>query len=521
MDALLTTTKGKRLFLHEGYQYRYVSTTKREARNIYRCVDKGCKSRLHADAQGHVISIRNQHNHSENYSAAELRLHRRALLEAAIHGDDSRENILRSRQRLSTATNAPSYEADRRFITRKRAAPVAVAKLLNASITSEPANPATVTVLLKESSLDLSQVLQSGQPSTSVEHNADTMAENVERVPLKQEESGKIDKGKNDQQSYSTGQKVADAVSVQSSSNAARCPVVVSAPSVECSNVFRLPVKDSEAAQPSVSECFCPEMVDAKLHIRHVLLWEWQCGTSAAAAARKICDVLGEGSMSQRTALWWYQRFKSGKFSLEDDERAGRPSAFDDNRLNALIRDNPQMTTRELAKQLNCCRSTVQNHLRAIERKPESRRKVKKRPKCHELTPSGKPMEVVETNSAKQPLPAVCDKGLKAADVDKNVLATDEGNAIAEDTTGKRLLTPCKDGVADLNDVLRHERQWNFHHMGDDLLKTAEGLSELTQCQQERLSLNQLPMVKEAIHVCIEGSSDEVETSLNGIAKTD
>ncbi|VDM38596.1 unnamed protein product [Toxocara canis] len=465
MDALLTTTKGKRLFLHEGYQYRYVSTTKREARNIYRCVDKGCKSRLHADAQGHVISIRNQHNHSENYSAAELRLHRRALLEAAIHGDDSRENILRSRQRLSTATNAPSYEADRRFITRKRAAPVAVAKLLNASITSEPANPATVTVLLKESSLDLSQVLQSGQPSTSVEHNADTMAENVERVPLKQEESGEL---------------------------------------------FN---------NPDIS--FCPEMVDAKLHIRHVLLWEWQCGTSAAAAARKICDVLGEGSMSQRTALWWYQRFKSGKFSLEDDERAGRPSAFDDNRLNALIRDNPQMTTRELAKQLNCCRSTVQNHLRAIERKPESRRKVKKRPKCHELTPSGKPMEVVETNSAKQPLPAVCDKGLKAADVDKNVLATDEGNAIAEDTTGKRLLTPCKDGVADLNDVLRHERQWNFHHMGDDLLKTAEGLSELTQCQQEPLSLNQLPMVKEAIHVCIEGSSDEVETSLNGIAKTD
>lgn len=72
MNAILTTTKGNQLLLHEGYQYRFVSKTKRDARSIYRCIKKGCKSRLHADSGGKVMCIRNPHNHSENYSAAQV-----------------------------------------------------------------------------------------------------------------------------------------------------------------------------------------------------------------------------------------------------------------------------------------------------------------------------------------------------------------------------------------------------------------------------------------------------------------
>lgn len=39
-------------------------------------------------------------------------------------------------------------------------------------------------------------------------------------------------------------------------------------------------------------------MESEKVHIRHVMLWEFEQGNSAKATAEKICSIYGEGGES-------------------------------------------------------------------------------------------------------------------------------------------------------------------------------------------------------------------------------
>ena len=74
----------------------------------------------------------------------------------------------------------------------------------------------------------------------------------------------------------------------------------------------------------------------------------------AAKAAREICAVYGEDAMPERTAQWWFSRFKNKKFNFKDVARSGRPVGFDEDRLNQLLHENLRQSTRELAEQLTC-----------------------------------------------------------------------------------------------------------------------------------------------------------------------
>ena len=65
-------------------------------------------------------------------------------------------------------------------------------------------------------------------------------------------------------------------------------------------------------------------MSDRKLIIRACPLYEFQLGTSASSASCKLCKAFGEGAVSERTARNWFQKFRSGNATLEDEPRAGR-----------------------------------------------------------------------------------------------------------------------------------------------------------------------------------------------------
>lgn len=97
--------------------------------------------------------------------------------------------------------------------------------------------------------------------------------------------------------------------------------------------------------------------VDKMLHLRHVLLYEFnkQCKQSnkdpkATKAVRDICNVYGEDWVQERTAQRWFKQFKEGNFDLSDSPIPGRPSDFNEARLNDLIHEDPRQSTRELAE---------------------------------------------------------------------------------------------------------------------------------------------------------------------------
>ena len=49
-----------------------------------------------------------------------------------------------------------------------------------------------------------------------------------------------------------------------------------------------------------------------------------------------------------------------------DTPRSGRPSGFDEDRLNTLIHNDPRQCTRELANVMNCDHSTIVRHFHSI-----------------------------------------------------------------------------------------------------------------------------------------------------------
>ncbi|KAH9501546.1 hypothetical protein DERF_012385 [Dermatophagoides farinae] len=100
-----------------------------------------------------------------------------------------------------------------------------------------------------------------------------------------------------------------------------------------------------------------------KIHFRHIMLYYFRKGKRVGETKNKICSVYGDDAIAQRTVGRWFNRFKEGKFNLEDEERSGRPGSADDEKIKALLYENPRFSTRELGLFLGLSRSTVHEHL--------------------------------------------------------------------------------------------------------------------------------------------------------------
>ena len=73
-------------------------------------------------------------------------------------------------------------------------------------------------------------------------------------------------------------------------------------------------------------------------------------------------QAYGEDCFSRTQCHEWYQRFKSGRISIEGDPKSGRPStSMDDDQLEkvlAVIRQNSRVTVREVAEEVGICKSS-------------------------------------------------------------------------------------------------------------------------------------------------------------------
>uniref|UniRef100_A0A1I7ZF48 HTH_48 domain-containing protein n=1 Tax=Steinernema glaseri TaxID=37863 RepID=A0A1I7ZF48_9BILA len=114
-------------------------------------------------------------------------------------------------------------------------------------------------------------------------------------------------------------------------------------------------------------------------HLRHVMLHEFLKGSTArqtslsinqGSTARQtslnINKVYGEGSTTARTCSRWFDKFRSGDRSLEDEPGRGRKPQLDNHAILRLLTEDNKQTTRELAEQLGVHHTTVTRHLAAL-----------------------------------------------------------------------------------------------------------------------------------------------------------
>ena len=73
-------------------------------------------------------------------------------------------------------------------------------------------------------------------------------------------------------------------------------------------------------------------------------------------------QAYGEDCSSRTQCHEWYERFKSGRTSIEDDPKSGRPStSMDDDdveKVLAVIRQNRRLTVREVVEEEGICKSS-------------------------------------------------------------------------------------------------------------------------------------------------------------------
>ena len=103
-------------------------------------------------------------------------------------------------------------------------------------------------------------------------------------------------------------------------------------------------------------------MENGKVHIRHVMQWEFKQGNSAKMTFDKICSVFGERRIIDLTVRKRFAIFLSGIITLNGKLGEGCPSEFDDNFLNAILEKNPRQA-RDISKRVHSSQSTFCRHL--------------------------------------------------------------------------------------------------------------------------------------------------------------
>src|SRR5215469_10129469 len=79
-------------------------------------------------------------------------------------------------------------------------------------------------------------------------------------------------------------------------------------------------------------------------------------------AFQMLQQAYEEDCLSRTQCYEWYQRFKSGRTSIEDDPKSGRPSSStgDDHieKVRSVIRENRRLTVREVFEEVGICKSS-------------------------------------------------------------------------------------------------------------------------------------------------------------------
>ena len=80
---------------------------------------------------------------------------------------------------------------------------------------------------------------------------------------------------------------------------------------------------------------------------------------------QNINNPFGPGTANEYTVQWWFRKFCKVDKALQDEEDSGLPSEVDNNQLRGSSKlILLQLTTREVAEELNVNHSKVIRHLK-------------------------------------------------------------------------------------------------------------------------------------------------------------
>jgi transposase len=95
---------------------------------------------------------------------------------------------------------------------------------------------------------------------------------------------------------------------------------------------------------------------------RFCLKFCFKLGKTFTETFQMLQQAYGEDCLSRTQCYEWYQRFKSGRTSIEDDPKSGRPSSStgDDHieKVRSVIRENRRLTVREVSEEVGICKSS-------------------------------------------------------------------------------------------------------------------------------------------------------------------
>ena len=103
-----------------------------------------------------------------------------------------------------------------------------------------------------------------------------------------------------------------------------------------------------------------------KEHYRRILLFYFRKGKNASQARKKLRAIYGDEALKVRQCQNWFDKFRSGDFSLEDEKRSGRTVEVDDDLIEAIIDSDRHSTTREIAEKLRVSRTCIENRLKQL-----------------------------------------------------------------------------------------------------------------------------------------------------------
>ena len=81
---------------------------------------------------------------------------------------------------------------------------------------------------------------------------------------------------------------------------------------------------------------------------------------------KKLYDVCGEKSLTERQCQNWFACFRSEDFDLKNPPCFERSTEVDDDKVKTMMENNRCSTTREMAEKLNILHSCVERHLKQL-----------------------------------------------------------------------------------------------------------------------------------------------------------
>ncbi|KHJ92881.1 hypothetical protein OESDEN_07217 [Oesophagostomum dentatum] len=117
-----------------------------------------------------------------------------------------------------------------------------------------------------------------------------------------------------------------------------------------------------EAKNPEVISSLIEEVafVPDRKHFRHVILFFFNSGCYTKETERRMKHVYKDNAPHYNTIEIWYSRFKKGDYSLEEEERSGRPMKMDLELLKQTVNHDTFQSTRDLAVTLGTTHTSVE-----------------------------------------------------------------------------------------------------------------------------------------------------------------